>query len=153
MTTAEASTAWNVNKRTVACYCSEGLIPMAFKENRKWIIPNGTNKPPVRRTQAVVLIRDVFLYKEGVRPKRMVDFSVYQYLADNGFITDISNCRNVEDVLKTAVVSTAGLSLIESEERKHKNKKVKTTYSGNANINVGVANAGVSVKHQVEIEK
>ncbi len=49
MTTREASEKWNITERRINVLCKEGRIPGAYKDNKRWLIPNETGKPVDKR--------------------------------------------------------------------------------------------------------
>lgn len=49
MTTREASEKWNITERRINVLCKEGRIPGAYKDNKRWLIPNETEKPADKR--------------------------------------------------------------------------------------------------------
>lgn len=49
MTTREASEKWNITERRINVLCKEGRIPGAYKDNKRWLIPNKTEKPADKR--------------------------------------------------------------------------------------------------------
>ena len=49
MTTREASEKWNITERRINVLCKEGRIPGAYKDNKRWLIPDGTEKPADKR--------------------------------------------------------------------------------------------------------
>lgn len=49
MTTREASEKWNITERRINVLCKEGRIPGAYKENKRWLIPDETEKPADKR--------------------------------------------------------------------------------------------------------
>ena len=49
MTTKEASEKWNITERRINVLCKEGRIPGAYKDNKRWLIPDGTEKPVDKR--------------------------------------------------------------------------------------------------------
>ena len=49
MTTREASEKWNITERRINVLCKEGRIPDAYKDNKRWLIPDGIEKPVDKR--------------------------------------------------------------------------------------------------------
>lgn len=49
MTTREASEKWNITERRINVLCKEGRIPGAYKDNKRWLIPDKTDKPADKR--------------------------------------------------------------------------------------------------------
>ncbi len=49
MTTREASEKWNITERRINVLCKEGRIPGAYKDNKRWLIPDKTEKPADKR--------------------------------------------------------------------------------------------------------
>ena len=49
MTTREASEKWNITERRINVLCKEGRIPGAYKDNKRWLIPNEAEKPADKR--------------------------------------------------------------------------------------------------------
>lgn len=49
MTTREASEKWNITERRINVLCKEGRIPGAYKDNKRWLIPDETEKPADKR--------------------------------------------------------------------------------------------------------
>lgn len=49
MTTKEASEKWNITERRINVLCKEGRIPGAYKENKRWLIPDKTEKSADKR--------------------------------------------------------------------------------------------------------
>ena len=49
MTTREASEKWKITERRINVLCKEGRIPGAYKDNKRGLIPDGTEKPADKR--------------------------------------------------------------------------------------------------------
>ena len=49
MTTREASEKWKITERRINVLCKEGRIPGAYKDNKRWLIPDKTEKPADKR--------------------------------------------------------------------------------------------------------
>ena len=49
MTTREASEKWNITERRINVLCKEDRIPGAYKDNKRWLIPDKTEKPADKR--------------------------------------------------------------------------------------------------------
>ena len=49
MTIKEAAAAWGITERRVNALCKAGRIPGAYKEGRRWFIPDSTQKPVDKR--------------------------------------------------------------------------------------------------------
>ena len=152
MTTKEAAKRWHCGVGTVRKYISTGMIPDAEKIGRKWEIPDRITEQPLTRHKACVLMKDIKLTREGARPQRNATMKEYQFLADNGFITDISGYTTVRDVLQKARVTTEGEKLISAEEESKEKKKVKTktTIKGEAGVKLGVISAKGEITHDIE---
>ena len=58
MNTKEASEKWGCNENIVREYCKSGIIPVAYKERFKWVIPDDIQElPPVSAKKAVYLMK------------------------------------------------------------------------------------------------
>ena len=49
MTVKEAAKRWDVSERRIGILCQEGRIPGAYKEGRRWFIPDDAEKPVDQR--------------------------------------------------------------------------------------------------------
>ena len=49
MTIKEAAAAWGITERRVNALCKAGRISGAYKEGRRWFIPDSTQKPVDKR--------------------------------------------------------------------------------------------------------
>ena len=49
MTTKEASEKWNITERRINVLCKGGRIPGIYKENKRWLIPDKTEKSADKR--------------------------------------------------------------------------------------------------------
>lgn len=52
MSTVEAGEKWNLSKRRVAIFCSEGRIPGVQKIGNTWLIPKDAEKPSDARIKS-----------------------------------------------------------------------------------------------------
>ena len=53
MTIKEAAAAWGITERRVNALCKAGRISGAYKEGRRWFIPDSTQKPVDKRGHRV----------------------------------------------------------------------------------------------------
>ena len=101
MNTKEASEKWGCNEDIVRDYCKSGIIPVAYKERFKWVIPDGIQElPPVSAKKAVYLMKCI---EENTLPgtgrywnkDKMADALLY--LSDMRFIIDYEGHSTLED--------------------------------------------------------
>lgn len=130
MNVQQAAARWGISKKTVYRYCNENIIPEAYKENRKWIIPE-IDKPPANRNGLVKYLKEIEIIKEGAEPKFFNNIEtvkeIYTYLSDCGFITKlIINEDDIVASLKEVSITSAGKKLIESSELNPKKERAVT---------------------------
>ncbi|AMC94475.1 hypothetical protein AOC36_10965 [Erysipelothrix larvae] len=155
MNVKEASNRWGVAKSTVRKYCSDGIIPEAYKEEKElmkgqWIIPE-MDKPPAGRSGIVKYLKRIINVSEGAKPKFNSDIekvkSIYKYISDCGFTTEIDIDNDILSFLQDVKIVTLGYELIETEEKVN---PIKTTTSKNAELDLGVAKAGYSKQTEIQ---
>ncbi len=121
MTTKEAAKKWNVTEKYIAELCKDNVIPAAYKENRKWVIPD-MDKPPAGRMGLIKHMKLLESINDGAKPKidEQLSKSIFVYLAKAGFITALKKSENILDSLKGVKVTTLGEELIHSIEPNYK---------------------------------
>ena len=151
-TAKEKAKEWNCRINEVREYCK--IIPNAYRSNKfpfKWLVPD-IPKPPMKYKEAIKFIEKIDLIKEGAE----INFSkigydinntneIYTYLADNGYITRLNNEENLNDKLKSTIVTSLGKQLMNSCVKNNIISKT-TTKSTHAELNTGVFQAGAKIE-------
>lgn len=138
MTVDQAAQKWQCSPTTIRRYCRTGMIREAEKRGTGWMIPDDAIKPLLTRHRACLLMTDMLTTAEGAKPARRYTMEECQYLADAGFITDISSLTNLEQVLSYAKPTSTGTSLIASENA--------LTVEGTLSIDLGIIKGQISMK-------
>ena len=132
MNVKEAAKKWNVSESTVKNYCQDGMLPFAYKEGRKWLIPDEAEKPLLTRHKAVIYMAYILVYNDGGNPnlekvgsKWNESIEAYTYLVDVGFISKLSNGKTLAEKLKNVNITVLGKGLIEGELADEKIGKIK----------------------------
>ena len=76
MTVKEAAKRWDVSERRIGILCQEGRIPGAYKEGRRWLIPDDAEKPVDQRRKNQ---RPVAIVKAGARKKLPLPIGISDY--------------------------------------------------------------------------
>ena len=76
MTVKEAAKRWDVSERRIGILCQEGRIPGAYKEGRRWLIPDDAEKPVDQRRKNQ---RPVAAIKAGAGKKRPLPIGISDY--------------------------------------------------------------------------
>lgn len=149
MNTKEASARWGCDEKVVREYCKSGIIPAAYKNGLKWVIPDDIRElPPVTAKKAVYLMKCI---EEDILPgtgkywneDKMVDALLY--LSDMRFILDYEGHSTLEEAAKKCRVSGLGKELIKkTEEKAGKNKiGVKGSFGFEKGLPTGKIEIGV----------
>ena len=141
MTTTQASEKWGIPSKRISRLCATGIIPGVEKTN-KWNIPDEAIKPPLTRNKACHIMMDMLTTIEGAKPNKLYTMEDCEYLANCGFITDITGCETVEEIITLAKPTTTGKDLLKAESQAiHKN----LTFESQLELNLGVAKAGLTL--------
>ena len=151
MNTTECAKLWGVSVGTVRAYLKEGLNPYAYKERKRWVIPDNAPKPPTRRTKLVRILQDIIAKQEGVtiNKERVYGMSfdeieyTYAYLLDFGFIfrdtSDYKVTERGEELIRLELISKGGV------------KKTNSSFSIAGKL--GTDGAGINGSYSLNVEK
>ena len=68
MSCQEAAWRWGISDRRVSKLCAEGRIPDAYKEGRRWLLPENTPKPSDQRIKNALYVKEPTLAYRAKRP-------------------------------------------------------------------------------------
>ena len=138
MTVDQAAEKWQCATTTIRRYCRTGMIPDAEKRGTGWMIPDDAIKPKLTRHRACLLMTDMLTTAEGAKPARQYTMDECRYLADVGFITDISTCTTLQQVLAFAKPTSTGTALMALENG--------LSLEGSLSIDLGIIKGQISIK-------
>ena len=147
MNTKEASEKWGCNENIVRDYCKSGIIPVAYKERFKWVIPDDIHElPPVSAKKAVYLMKCI---EENTLPgtgrywnkDKMADALLY--LSDMRFILDYEGHSTLEEAAKKCRISKLGKELIEKNEEKTGKNKIGV--KGSLGVQKGLPTGNIEI--------
>lgn len=153
-TAKEKAKEWNCSPRTVAEYCSSGIIPPAEKNGRfgGWEIPENWPRPPMRRHRLCFLLDTIYQLNSGVSYSALKwgvsDSDViagFDYLISAAFMSTIDT-GNLAHELRRATVTPRGQQLIEADNRANNGK---THYRTHINAEAGIGLAKVNVGGEI----
>ena len=151
MNTKEASEKWGCNENIVREYCKSGIIPVAYKEMFKWVIPDDIQElPPVTAKKAVYLMKCI---EENTLPgtgrywnkDKMTEALLY--LSDMRFILDYEGHSTLEEAAKKCRISKLGKELIENNEEKTVKNKIGVKGSLGVQKGLPTGNIEISFEH------
>ena len=152
MNTKEAAKKWGISVEQVRKYCADGMVFFAEKVGRDWYIPDGADRPKISRNIACKLMSMIDINQEGNKPSfQGCGFSVsqideyYEYLADNGFISDLTEGLLLSEKLKLVKILNRGKELIEKFNESNPSRMIKVSAELYAEVNVGTFKAGTRV--------
>lgn len=100
MTVREAAFRWGISERRISKLCTEGRIPGAYKEDRRWLLPLGTKKPDDNRIKSgAYVLRDQSLSYRVTAEKLPLPIGVSDYKKACSQYYYVDKTRMIKDFL------------------------------------------------------